>query len=97
MSLARDVQPGALGLVTNAVALWNTLYMQEALNWMCSHGEETGDEDIARLSPLMYGHITMLGHQTFTLPDDIQIERGESSPTATLLARLSGAFDMSMS
>ncbi|AMB75516.1 MULTISPECIES: XRE family transcriptional regulator [Pantoea] len=26
-----------------------------------------------------------------------KIERGESSPTATLLARLSGAFDMSMS
>lgn len=61
----------ALGLVTNAVVLWNTLYMQEALSWMCANGEETGDEDIARLSPLMHGHINMLGHYTFTLPEDI--------------------------
>lgn len=71
----QEDQLGALGLVTNAVVLWNTLYMQEALNWMRSHGEETGDEDIARLSLLMHGHINMLGHYTFTLPDDLQ--RGE--------------------
>ncbi|HDL7024491.1 TPA: Tn3 family transposase, partial [Yersinia enterocolitica] len=68
----QEDQLGALGLVTNAVVLWNTLYMQEALNWMSSHGEETVDEDITRLSPLMHGHINMLGHYTFTLPDDIQ-------------------------
>ncbi len=67
----REGQEYQLGLVTNTVALWNTLYMQEALSWMCSHGEETGDEDIARLSPLMHGHINMLGHYTFTLPEDI--------------------------
>uniref|UniRef100_UPI0006664ECB Tn3 family transposase n=6 Tax=Enterobacter TaxID=547 RepID=UPI0006664ECB len=47
------------------------LYMQEALSWMRSNGEETGGEDIARLSPLMHGHINMLGHYTFTLPEDI--------------------------
>ncbi|BET64915.1 hypothetical protein YPSE1_45260 (plasmid) [Yersinia pseudotuberculosis] len=62
---------GTLGLVTNAVVLWNTLYMQEALSWMRSNGEETRDEDIASLSPLMHGHINMLGHYTFTLSDDI--------------------------
>ena len=67
----QEDQLGALGLVTNAVVLWNTLYMQEALSWMRSHGEETGDEDIARLSPLMHRHINMLGHYTFTLPEDI--------------------------
>lgn len=67
----QEDQLGALGLVTNAVVLWNTLYMQEALSWMRINGEETGDEDIARLSPLMHGHINMLGHYTFTLPEDI--------------------------
>ncbi|HHI5659582.1 TPA: Tn3 family transposase, partial [Escherichia coli] len=36
-----------------------------------SNGEEIGVEDIARLSPLMHGHINMLGHYTFTLPEDI--------------------------
>lgn len=49
----QEDQLGALGLVTNAVVLWNTLYMQGALSWMRSNGEETWDEDIARLSPLM--------------------------------------------
>ena len=67
----QEDQLGALGLATNAVVLWNTLYMQEALSWMRSNGEETGGEDIARLSPLMHGHINMLGHYTFTLPEDI--------------------------
>lgn len=67
----QEDQLGALGLVTNAVVLWNTLYMQEALSWMRRNGEETGVEDIARLSPLMHGHINMLGHYTFTLPEDI--------------------------
>ncbi len=45
--------------------------MQEALSWMRSNGEKTGVEDIARLSPLMHEHINMLGHYTFTLPEDI--------------------------
>ncbi len=67
----QEDQLGALGLVTNAVVLWNTLYMQEALSWMRSNGEETKEENVARLSPLMHGHINMLGHYTFTLSDDI--------------------------
>lgn len=67
----QEDQLGALGLVTNAVVLWNTLYMQEVLSWMRRNGEEIIDEDIARLSPLMHGHINMLGHYTFTLPEDI--------------------------
>ncbi|HAH3618425.1 TPA: hypothetical protein GF924_24030, partial [Escherichia coli] len=49
----------------------NTLYMQEVLSWMRRNGEEIIDEDIARLSSLMHGHINMLGHYTFTLPEDI--------------------------
>ncbi|WP_163281959.1 Tn3 family transposase, partial [Enterobacter cloacae] len=34
----QEDQLGALGLVTNAVVLWNTLYMQEALSWIRSNG-----------------------------------------------------------
>nr|AUF80580.1 Mobile element protein [Raoultella ornithinolytica] len=67
----QEDQLGALGLVTNAVVLWNTLYMQEALSHLRSIGEGPEDEHIARLSPLMHGHINMLGHYTFTLPEDI--------------------------
>ncbi|MCW4901727.1 Tn3 family transposase, partial [Enterobacter hormaechei] len=54
------------------------LYMQEALSHLRSTGEGPEDEHIARLSPLMHGHINMLGHYTFTLPEDIM--KGELRP-----------------
>ena len=60
---------GVLGLVTNAAVLWNTLLLH-----LRSTGEEPEDEHIARLSPLMHGHISMLGHYTLTLPEDIMRE-----------------------
>jgi TnpA family transposase len=55
-------QLGSLGLVTNTVVLWNTLYMQEALGHINTDSQPTeiNEEDISRLSPLMHGHINML-------------------------------------
>jgi Transposase and inactivated derivatives, TnpA family len=51
----QEDQLGALGLVTNSVVLWNSLYMQEALSHLRSTGETPEDKHIARLSPLMQG------------------------------------------
>ncbi|HED3123866.1 TPA: Tn3 family transposase, partial [Escherichia coli] len=65
----QEDQLGALGLVTNAVVLWNTMYMQAALDHLRAQGETLNDEDIARLSPLCHGHINMLGHYSFTLAE----------------------------
>ncbi|MFP62802.1 Tn3 family transposase, partial [Salmonella enterica] len=62
----QEDQQSALGLVTNAIVLWNILYMQAALDHLRAQGETLNDEDIARLSPLCYGHINMLGHYSFT-------------------------------
>ncbi len=52
--------------------------MYEALSHLCSTGETPEDEHIARLAPLMHGHINMLGHYTFTLPEGIL--KGELRP-----------------
>lgn len=49
--------------------LWNTIYMQAALDHLRAQGETLNDEDIARLSPLCHGHINMLGHYSFTLAE----------------------------
>lgn len=38
---------------------------------LSSNGKEARDDDIVRLSPQMHGHINILGHYTFTLPEDI--------------------------
>ncbi len=62
---------GALGLVTNALILWNTIYMQEALNQLHRQSYDTHEGDEARLSPLVYGHVNMLGHYSFTLAENV--------------------------
>ena len=74
----QEDQLGALGLVVNIIVLWNTLYMDAALNRLRAEGHDVRDEDVARLSPLGFEHINMLGRYAFTLPD--AVARGELRP-----------------
>ncbi len=68
----QEEQLGALGLVVNAMVLWNTLYMHRALEEMRARGMKIATEDIERLSPLGYDHINLLGRYTFSLSDEIR-------------------------
>ena len=68
----QEEQLGALGLVVNAVVLWNTLYMHRALEEMRGRGMQIVTEDIERLSPLGYDHINFLGRYTFSLSEEIR-------------------------
>lgn len=52
--------------------------MQEALSHLRQSGEIPEEEHLARLSPLIHSHINMLGHYTFSLPEDIL--KGELRP-----------------
>ncbi len=74
----QEDQLGALGLVVNMLVLWTTRYMDLALAQMREAGLEVRDEDVARLSPLGYSHVNLLGRYHFTLPD--AIARGELRP-----------------
>jgi TnpA family transposase len=74
----QEDQLGALGLVVNIIVLWNTLYMTAAVERLKQHGYPVLDEDLARLSPLIYGHINMLGRYSFAVPDEVA--RGELRP-----------------
>jgi uncharacterized protein (DUF2461 family) len=62
----------------NVVVLWNTLYMDAALDQLRAEGFKVRDEDVARLCPLGFEHINMLGRYAFTLPDIVA--RGELRP-----------------
>lgn len=62
-------QLGALGLVVNMIVLWNTIYIEAALEQLRKEGFVVRDEDVARLSPLNYDHINMLGRYSFAMPD----------------------------
>ncbi|GAA5504098.1 tn3 family transposase TnBth1 [Deinococcus xinjiangensis] len=64
-------QLGALGLVVNAIVLWNTRYMQLALDELRSIGHPVKDEDVARLTPLLHEHVNMLGKYDFTLAEEV--------------------------
>lgn len=74
----QEDQLGALGLVVNVIVLWNTIYMEAALNQLRAEGCETKPEDVARLSPLGFTHVNMLGRYAFSLPE--MVARGELRP-----------------
>ncbi len=74
----QEDQLGALGLVTNTLVLWNTIYMHAALDHLREQGKEVKEEDEARLSPLSHKHVNMLGHYSFTLAE--QVLNGQLRP-----------------
>jgi TnpA family transposase len=67
----QEDQLGALGLVVNAIVLWNTLYMEAALKQLRDEGFEVKAEDVARLSPLVHTHINFQGRYSFVLSDAV--------------------------
>ncbi len=66
----QEDQLGALGLVVNAVVLWNTRYLDAAQ----VHASSTTvkPEDAERLSPLLLDHINVLGRYEFNLKKSIR-------------------------
>lgn len=74
----QEDQLGALGLVLNMIVLWNTIYMEAALDQLRREGYLVRDEDVARLSPLLHEHINMLGRYSFSVPE--AVANGELRP-----------------
>ncbi|GHF60202.1 hypothetical protein HNQ07_004264 [Deinococcus metalli] len=64
-------QLGALGLVMNALVLWNTRYLQHALTHLTQTQGPVAPADIARLSPLLHEHVNLLGRYDFSLPEAV--------------------------
>jgi TnpA family transposase len=77
----QEDQLGALGLVLNIIVLWNTLYMEAVLHQLQREGFPLHPADVARLSPLLFDHINMLGRYAFLVPDSVR--RGELRPLRT--------------
>ena len=58
--------------MVNVIVLWNTFYMEAALEHLKLQGFEVNPEDVARLSPLKHKQINMLGRYQFSLPEYLQ-------------------------
>lgn len=74
----QEDQLGAFGLVVNTLILWNTRYMDAALNYLKNQGFEPKPEDLARLSPLRSRHFNVLGRYHFNVTDSVL--KGEMRP-----------------
>ncbi len=61
----QEEQLGALGLTLNAIALWNSTYIQAAIDQLTREGWDISETDIARVSPLLFKHINFLGRYGF--------------------------------
>jgi TnpA family transposase len=71
-------QLGAFGLVLNCIVLWNTVYLDRALQALRATGYPVREADVARLSAYQRRHINVHGHYSFTLDCDRppRIDRG---------------------
>ena len=67
----QEDQLTALGLVVNAIIVWNTMYMERALEHLRFTGQPVLATDMTRLSPLGYAHLHLLGRYTFALSEPI--------------------------
>jgi TnpA family transposase len=67
----QEDQVGALGLVVNIIVLWNTLYIDAALEQLRREGYPVEPTDVARLSPLCFEHLNLLGRYAFALPESV--------------------------
>ena len=74
----QEDQLGALGLVVNIIVLWNTLYKNKAIEYLREAGVDVSEEDIARLTPLGFDHIRLIGRYDF-MPQKA-LEDGELRP-----------------
>jgi TnpA family transposase len=61
----QENQLGALGIVLNAVTLWNTRYLNATVAAIGAQGHPVREQDAARLSPLGHAHVNELGRYAF--------------------------------
>ncbi|WP_189009443.1 Tn3 family transposase [Deinococcus roseus] len=58
---AQSKRASGLNVLTTMIAVWNTVYLQEAIKQLRLEGEIIPDELIERLSPLNFEHIIFSG------------------------------------
>jgi TnpA family transposase len=68
----QEDQLNALGLVVNAIVLWNTVYMNASVEHLRAGGYHLKSEDLSRLAPLENKTINVLGRYSFALSEPVQ-------------------------
>jgi hypothetical protein len=68
----QEEQLGALGLIVNAIVLYNTIYTQRALDHLTATGLQIDNVDVERLSPLGSDHLTLTGRYRIALTEALR-------------------------
>jgi TnpA family transposase len=76
----QEDQLDALGLVLNAVVLWNTRYIDAALGQLRRDGHDVDAADVARLTPLGSRHLNFLGRYSFAAPQLVGLRPFHTGP-----------------
>jgi len=69
---AQTHQAMCLNLLTNAVVVWNTVYMQAVIDQLRAEGQPIHDDDVVHLSPARFEHINPYGKYHFALDEERQ-------------------------
>ena len=68
-------QASGLNLLTAAIILWNTVYLERAVNYLKSKGEIIDENLLQYLSPLGWEHIHLTGN--YVWPEKDKLKEGE--------------------
>ncbi len=66
---AQTNQAMCLNLITNAVVVWNTVYMQAVLDSLRAEGSSVEEDDVPHLSPARFEHVNPYGKYFFPLEE----------------------------
>ena len=64
------------------IVLWNTRYIEKVLDHLRSAGWPVTEDDVERLSPIIFKHINFLGYYHFNMSSSV--ERGSLRPLRPL-------------
>ena len=67
----QQTQANCLNLVTNAIVLWNTVYLHAAAEQLRSEGVEIKDEDLSHISPAQFAHMNPYGRYYFNIEENL--------------------------
>lgn len=64
-------QASCLNLVTNAVIVWNTIYMWAVMEQLKKEGHQIEEADVSHLSPARYEHLNVFGKYSFPVKEEL--------------------------
>jgi TnpA family transposase len=62
-------QVGCLNLVSNIIIVWNTIYIDKAVEQLRKEGYTVNDEDLMHIWPTRHGHINVYGRYFFNIDE----------------------------